>query len=163
MEKNKKLYELIVSLTLLAASAFLLIVAYRTKSGMSFGGMMSAMDFPKVLLYGLLAFSIFLTAKCLLTWKKTMRSGEAFLKTDKRIWISVALIVGYILFWRYISFSLGTFLYLTVQAKVLDKSLKWRNALIVSAVSTVVIVAVFKFLFSINLSERLLNAIGIHF
>jgi hypothetical protein len=158
MERSRRLYELIVSVLIMVVSAYLLIVAAATKTTAS-PGMMSAMDFPKIILMGMLALSGFLTVKGLFAMRGAVK--EKLLTTDRRVWYSAALILCYALIWRYVSFSLATFLYIGVQAKVLDKSLRWSSVALISLLSAVTIVLVFRVLFHVSLSESLLVALGL--
>lgn len=162
MEKSKKFYEILVSAIFVVASIYFLIDAYNTKSP-STPGMMGAMTFPKILLYCILALSSYTLVKSLYTGKETMALKEKFERTDVRIWITMVLSIVYMAFWRYISFSIGTWLYIAFEAKILDKSIPLKKSLLISFFITLVIFLVFRIVFSVALSENLLNSFGIYF
>lgn len=163
MDKSKKLHEIMVSVFMILFSGYLLFIAYHTKS-VSTLNMMDAMDFPKAILFCLLGLNLYILIRSLTTWKKVMvLSKETFQKTDPRVWKTIMLIVVYALAWRYISFSLGTWAYICVQAKLLNCSLKWRNAVLIGLFCTALMVLVFKVLFNIPLPETLFASFGIYF
>lgn len=160
MEKDQRFYELLVALGLALLSCFLLYTAFTTRATAS-PGMMSAMDFPKAVLFGILALSLYLAVRNLLFWKNAAAGITERVRTDPRVWATAGLIIAYALAWRYISFSLATLAYVFVQAKLLDRALRWRRCLLVSLAATAVVLLVFRVIFKVSLSENLLAMLGV--
>ncbi len=161
MEKSKKIYELIVAVFFAVLSLFFLFTAFNTKSVAS-EGMMSAMDFPKIVLFGMLGFSLYVTVKNLMTRReRTDDTASSKNRSDFRTLITSLLIIAYVIVWKYVSFSIATWLYISIQAKVIDPDLKWTNCALIGLGISCVVVLVFKILFKVSLSEPLLISLGI--
>jgi len=161
MEKSKKIYELIVAVFFAVLSLFFLFTAFNTKSVAS-EGMMSAMDFPKIVLFGMLGFSLYVTVKNLMTRReRTDDTASSKNRPDFRTLITSLLIIAYVIVWKYVSFSIATWLYISIQAKVIDHGLKWTNCALIGLGISCVVVLVFKILFKVSLSEPLLISLGI--
>lgn len=160
MEKDKSFYELVVSVGVALLSCYFLYTAFTTIATAP-PRMMSAMDFPKTILFGILALSLYLAIRNLFVLKRKMASGRERARTDPRVWISVGLIVVYALAWKYVSFSIATLAYIFVQAKVLDHELKWRNCFFVSLLATAIVLVIFRVVFKVSLNENLLVTLGI--
>ncbi len=160
MEKDQRFYELITSVGLALLSCFLLHSAFTAKSTSS-PGMMAAMDFPKAILFSILSLSLYLIIRNLLIWRSEAAKSEKGVGTDKRVWFTVGLIIAYALAWNCISFSLATLAYIAVQAKILDRGLKWLNCFLISLLSTAAVLAAFRVIFKVALSEELLVTLGV--
>jgi len=160
MEKDQKFYEMVVSVGVAVFSCFLLYTAFATKASAP-PGMMSAMDFPKALLFGILVLSLYLVVRNLSYWKRETTADREGSRTDPRVWITAGLIIAYALAWKYIGFSPASFAYIIIQAKVLNQNLKSRNLFFVSLLSTATLLVIFKVVFKVSLSENLLEMLEI--
>ena len=164
MDKSTRFYELVVSLIFFFGSIYLLYVSYFGTRNVTAMGMLSAMAFPRSVLYFTFGLSAFVSVKNIMAWKKTWATDKTPMpRTDIRVWISAVLIVIYAAFWNIIGFSFSTFIYIFVQAKVLKRDAKWWHCALVSLVATAICVFAFVSLFRVALPEPLLRSWGIRF
>jgi uncharacterized membrane protein len=163
MERNKKKFQLFVSILFLVLFTFFLYTAYHTPAIPVSRGMAS-MDFPKFLLIAMLIFSA-IQLVLSITWfvKNRPQAAEKEEKKapimEKKAIITAVLICVYAALWNLIGFSLSTFVYFIVQTKVLDpKKPVWRIALI-SLIAVVIMNVVFVQIFRVSFPEPLLSLI----
>lgn len=164
-ERKTKIYELITGIFLLAADLFLLHTAHTAKYSMGAyaGTELSPMWFPKLILYGLLIFTLIGLGFCL-SWfwrhRRDKHSPIVFFELfHKKSVITYGLMIAYALLWKFVGFSLSTFLFFGVQAKVMDKERPIGQLAVISLVFTVGLNVVFSTLFHVNFPEPLFNAI----
>lgn len=173
-KKTTRVYELIGIGILGGYALFMLIYAYITKPDMKVAGMgsytfpISAYAVMTALCVALLVRNLMMAAKA----KKmeaalSVKEKEAlpeeekalftFEKTDKRVWITIAMIIGYMLAWKLVGFSLATLVFIFFEAKILNKESKWLICAIVALGAVVVIYLLFVEVFSIALYDPLMS------
>ena len=163
MKKSAHFYELLTTFIFLILGIVFLFESLATKQHAPVG-QLSSMDFPRTIVILIIGVSIYLIVRNLLANKYVFQGFKEVLdETDKRIWISCALIIMYALAWNYLSFLISTFLYFVVQAKVIDKSRKIKQCILVAFCATVAIYLVFSLVFNIRFPEVILtDVLGLH-
>lgn len=87
------------------------------------------------------------------------RSGFQYHSTDRRVWITVGLIIVYAALWKVVGFMMSTLLFITTESRVLKKDAPiWKCALVALG-ADILIYLIFVRLFSISLPETFLRAI----
>ena len=155
-DKSTRIYELLVSAVFFIVGIVFLTQTQQNKQKPP-AGQLSAVAFPKFIIFLIIGISAILILRSLLTFKPLLK--ETLVKTDKRVWISCVMIVVYALAWNYFSFLISTFLYVFAQSKVIDKNRKLFQCALVAGISTIGIYALFHGVFGISFPEVLLREI----
>lgn len=154
MEKSTRFFEGIVLVMLITAFSYLLYVANSTEADYAASGI-SSMGFPKVifsLIIGLCAFKLAGNIR----WQlKNRQAQDSLLKLDKRIYLTLGLIVAYTMLWNIIGFCLSTFIFFTVQSQVLETNSSWRMSGVLGLSATVIMYFIFGVLFKVYFPEPL--------
>ena len=82
-----------------------------------------------------------------------------FVRTDRRVWITIALLILYVALWNVIGFLLSTLLFVVAETKVLKKEVALWKCLVFAIAVDVVVYLIFCVIFSISLPETFLAAI----
>ena len=169
-ERNKKIFELIFILALIAVSGYMIYVAQTT--GMpGQNDQLSSMAFPKAAYIGIIAMCVYLLIDNIrwLIKHPVDKNSEKAPYVPKRSVITFVLIVVYAFSWKYIGFSLATFAFVFIESLVLQKiknsptSVEKQYPLwltiVISIVAAVFMYVVFGMFFKVNLPDPLMNMI----
>ncbi|MGI6128620.1 MAG: tripartite tricarboxylate transporter TctB family protein [bacterium] len=176
MNKTARVYELLACVVLAIYSLVMIIHAYLNPVTTKVTGLKSY-TFPVATYAIMLGICIILIVlnlvkerqinKTLCTMSKDERSQMddkkreqyLFQRLDKRVVITIGMIIAYAVGWNILGFSLSTLLFVTLEAKILNKGTSWASCFLVALVAVVLVYGIFVKLFAISLPEPLLNAI----
>lgn len=154
MNKTEKLYESVVLVFFVVLFSYFLYIA-KTADSYSFDGIAS-MDFPSwifMLVIGLSGIKLVVNVIRFIKNQDWIR--EKMEHTDRRVFITLVMIILYAFAWNVIGFSLSTFIFVSVVSKVLRKESPWMKSVLLGVGTTVVMMLVFGFLFSVDFPEPL--------
>ncbi|WP_130861185.1 tripartite tricarboxylate transporter TctB family protein [Bacilliculturomica massiliensis] len=175
-DKTARVYELIACVILGAYSAVMILYARSNPSTIKVTGM-DSYTFPVIIYSIMLLVSIILLVKNImlsLKMKKEflkMSDGEEamlseeernrfhFQGLDRRVVITIGLIILYAALWNVIGFTLSSVLFIMAEAKVLRRQTSWKACAAVTAGAVFIVHMIFVELFSINLPETFLKGI----
>ncbi len=150
-----KWYENIVYIICLVFFSIELHEALATKPRAVNG--MQSMTFPKVI-FGIII--VMCAVKLLMNIIWMIRSGEyGFELLDRRILISLVMIIVYAALWQIIGFGLSSVIFVTIESKLLRNNAPWLHCALVGLGTTVVLYFVFGFLFNVDFPEPILEMI----
>lgn len=158
MNKTEKIYESIVLGLFLIFFSYLLYIA-ETVESYSFEGLAS-MDFPSWIFMLVIALSgLKLLGNIILFAKQRIAMNGRLDYVDPRVYITLGLILLYAFAWNAIGFSLSTFIFVTIESKLLRKESPWNKSILVGLMTTVFMVMVFGYLFKVDFPEPLYELI----
>ena len=82
-----------------------------------------------------------------------------FQKLDKRVWITVGVMIIYVGLWQVLAFLLSTILFVIAEAKILKRDEPIWKAVVIAVVVDLIIYIVFIRIFAISLPETFLAGI----
>ncbi len=152
---TQRWYENAIYVLCLISFSFLLSNAASVKPK-AYDGMQS-MTFPKVIF----SIIIILCAYKLVMNLIAMAKDKEFYfeKIDKRVVISLVMIIVYAALWEVIGFGLSSLLFVIFEAKLLRPQSAWWKAVAVGVGSTGVLYFIFGFLFNVDFPEPLIELI----
>ncbi|HHV64989.1 MAG TPA: tripartite tricarboxylate transporter TctB family protein [Peptococcaceae bacterium] len=165
MDKDKKFFEVVVSAFLLALTVFLLYISYTSPSTFVADGLAS-MDFPKSVFYiqAVLCLIVLVNSvKKYLLCIKEERSTQVSDKVAKtplinsKVLISIILIIIYVFLWDYLGFILSSFIFFTVESRILDKEKALWKCVIIGLLVALLSYVIFGILFQVSFPEPLLD------
>ena len=151
----------------MAATAVFLFLAFTTENKTAVDGMKS-MDFPKIILVLQLVLLVLLVIADFAAAKKLAGNPgdedsedgkEPFM--DKRITVSIAAILIYILLWNVVGFCCSSFLFFSFESQLLDDRQKFWKTLALGVGITVLIYLVFGVGFKVDFPEPILEMAGL--
>lgn len=165
MDQSKKIFGIFVSAFLLGFTLFLLYTSFTTASLIAVEGLTS-MDFPRAIFYFQIVLCVFVLVNSIRTFVQAKRDKavpeeEQTPKTliDRKVLISLILVIAYVILWDIIGYLLSTFLFFTVESRMLDnEKALWKCALIGLIVAGFSY-TVFGILFQVSFPEPLLQLI----
>lgn len=175
-DKTTRVFELTAAILLSAYCSFMIIYAKLNPIRIKVDGMKSY-TFPIAIYAVMLVCCLVVIAQNRIAAarqkkEKAQMSSEEFaaLKeekkaeffyhlTDKRVWITVGLIILYAVLWKIVGFLIATLLFVTAEAKVLKKDTPLWQCFLVAVAADVVIYLIFVQLFDISLPETFLQDI----
>ena len=161
MERNKKRFELGVSIVILLIVCFLMYVSFITPTIPVSSGLAS-MDFPRIVFVFIILLSIAQIIVSICWFVKhpiknnTEPKAAAF---DKKVVLTAVLFCIYAALWNVIGFSLSSVIYFFIQTKLLDKKKPTLHVALISVLLVAVIDLLFVFVFKIHFPEPLLTLI----
>jgi len=158
MNKTEKIYESIVLGLFLIFFSYLLYIA-KTVESYSFEGLAS-MDFPSWIFMIVIALSgLKLLGNIILFAKQRNLMNGKLDYVDPRVYVTLGLILLYAFAWNAIGFSISTFIFVTIESKLLRKESPWKKSFLIGFVATVFMVVVFGYLFNVDFPEPLYELI----
>jgi len=167
MEKDKKIFEMFVSGFLLLATLYLLYISLTTTNKFVNQGMAS-MDFPKGIFYIQALFCLIVFVKAFKAYREICKKnghspaeGTAKNKPtiDKKVIVSIGLIIIYAACWNILGYLLSTFLFVVAESRVLDSSKALWRSLVFALLTAAFTYIVFGILFQVSLPEPLLELV----
>lgn len=176
MNKTARVYELIACVILAFYSLVMIVYAYLNPVTTKVTGLPSY-TFPVATYAIMLGICIVLIAINRYRGAKITKKFESlseeekrqldeeekgqyvFQRLDKRVIITIGMIIAYAISWNILGFSLSTLLFVTLEAKILKKETPWFKGILVALAAVVLIYGIFVKLFAISLPEPLLNSI----
>lgn len=157
MKKNDRIMEAIaVAITFLLTLVFFYI-ACTTKTKAVSGGI-GPMDFPKIILGIQLVLLLVIAVQAVNRFRKRAPEPSEEAKEplmDKRVLLSIAAILIYIVCWNILGFCLSSFLFFSYEAHMLDKEDKLWKVMALGLVATVLIYLIFGVGFKVSFPEPL--------
>jgi hypothetical protein len=158
MNKTEKIYESIVLGLFLIFFSYLLYIA-KTVESYSFEGLAS-MDSPSWIFMIVIALSgLKLLGNIILFAKQRNLMNGKLDYVDPRVYVTLGLILLYAFAWNAIGFSISTFIFVTIESKLLRKESPWKKSFLIGFVATVFMVVVFGYLFNVDFPEPLYELI----
>jgi hypothetical protein len=158
MNKTEKIYESIVLGLFVIFFSYLLYIA-KTVESYSFEGLAS-MDFPSWIFMIVIALSgLKLLGNIILFAKQRNLMNGKLDYVDPRVYVTLGLILLYAFAWNAIGFSISTFIFVTIESKLLRKESPWKKSFLIGFVATVFMVVVFGYLFNVDFPEPLYELI----
>lgn len=162
MQRNSKIFELGVSIMLFCLAGFLIYVANTT--GMPASDGMSSMDFPRGIFVVMMILCAYVGVNSVFWFMKHPKTAEESSKpkepmVKRKAVLTFIFICIYALLWNVIGFSLSTFVFFTVESRMLDskRPLKW--AIIIGLGAMVLMYLVFGVLFKVQFPEPILEMV----
>jgi len=170
-ERNKKIFELGFIIALIAVSVYMIYVAQTT--GMpGQNNQLSSMAFPKGIYIGIIAMNIYLLVVNV-TWlirHPVDKNSEKVPMIPRKSVLTFLFILVYAFAWKYIGFSVSTFLFVLVESLMLQKIKSSKDGseekkyplwltIVVALAAAVVMYVVFGMFFKVNLPDPLVNMI----
>lgn len=158
MERNKKKFELGVSVFLLGMVTYLYYVA--TVTGKARSTDIASMDFPKAIFVVMMLFCAFLIVQGIIWFIKHPKDAStAEPLMHKKALLTFIFICVYAAFWQIIGFSLSTFIFVSVESYMLDTKKPLKRAIIIGFCVMVFMYLVFGMLFNVNFPEPIIKMI----
>lgn len=160
MKKNDRIMEAVAVGIIFVLTLLFFYIACTTKVKAVAGGI-GPMDFPKIILgiqLLLLLITVFhMTAGIRKSEKMPLKEEKASKEplVDKRVALSIAAILIYIICWNFLGFCLSSFLFFSYEAHLLDKEDKLWKILVLGLVATTLIYLVFGIGFKVSFPEPL--------
>lgn len=118
------------------------------------------MDFPSWIFMLVITLSgLKLLGNIILFVKQRISLNGKLDYVDPRVYITLGLILLYAFAWNAIGFSLSTFIFVTIESKLLRRESPWKKSILVGLVTTVFMVLVFGNLFNVDFPEPLYELI----
>lgn len=175
-DKTSRFYELLAALILGGYCVVMIIYSQLHPINTNVNGMKSY-TFPVFLYIIMLACCVVLiiqnrimAAKQKKRWSEMSEQEKSsldeetknqfrFVRTDKRVWITIALLIIYVALWNVIGFLLSTLLFVVAETKALKKEVSLLKCFLFAIAVDVVVYLIFCVIFSISLPETFLAAI----
>lgn len=157
MKKNDRIMEAVAVGIIFVLTLLFFYIACTTKTKAVAGGI-GPMDFPKIIL-GIQLLLLLITVFQMVG--RIRKSEDRPLKEekepliDKRVVLSIAAILIYIICWNILGFCLSSFLFFSYEAHLLDKEDKLWKILVLGLVATTLIYLVFGIGFKVSFPEPL--------
>ncbi|MGI6028675.1 MAG: tripartite tricarboxylate transporter TctB family protein [Candidatus Heteroscillospira sp.] len=159
-ERNKKYFELVFILTLMAVSVFMLYIAQTTGMPTS-DGSMSSMAFPKAVYIAILLLNAYLLAVNI-AWLKRHpvdKSSEKVPLVPRKAVLTFLFICAYAAMWNVIGFTLSTFIFVLAESLMLDRSRPMKLTVLIAVIACVVMYVVFGVFFKVSFPDPLMDMI----
>ena len=154
--KETKFFELILALFFCCFSSFMLYTAFKSQKSLNqMVKVIKAMTMPKIILTIMLAISLYVLGVTVFWYIKNRDVGNIWpdflhLFTKKTVFTFV-LVVLYACSWKYLGFSISTFLYFTAQSKLIKPGRTIRKTLLISGIFTAAAYLLFSVGFHLSL------------
>jgi len=163
-ERTQKIYEVIVSLFLIAASIFMLLSANESSktAWTTTTNELSTWWFPRVILSVMIVMSagvLFIALRWLYRHRKDGQKAGLWDMFHKKSVLTFLCMTGYAVLWRVAGFSIGTFVYFITQTKLLDPSRSLKQIAVASLLFTALLMVVFSSMFRVSFNEPVLDII----
>lgn len=162
MDKKTRTYEFFVSIFIFITTIFFLFISIQNPVKAPGKGI-GPMEFPIVIfsIMFLLVAVVIIKNICNrqagnLTLQESTGKTE---KKDLRLPLTMFLIVSYALTWKVVGFTLSTFFYIALQAKVLNRKSSNKMCILISVLAVAFVHLIFNVLFSIDFPEPLLTLV----
>lgn len=159
-QRKKVIFELGVEIFLAILVTVLLVISYQPQRYLvTTGNNMGPFVFPRIILYlflALLAFDGVRLAGILKRGAKN-QTGEKVNLLPKPVVLTLASVIVYAFLWNAIGFTLSTVLFLTIETKIVNNDVPFKNGLLVAIISTVILTIVFVILFKMEFPEPILD------
>lgn len=162
--KETKFFELILALFFCCFSSFMLYTAFKSQKSLNqMVKVIKAMTMPKIILTIMLAISLYVLGVTVFWYIKNRDVGNIWpdflhLFTKKTVFTFV-LVVLYACSWKYLGFSISTFLYFTAQSKLIKPGRTIRKTLLISGIFTAAAYLLFSVGFHMFFPEPILDLI----
>lgn len=161
MQKRvNKLFELGVSIFLLLGAIYMEYIAFTTDKPATDGNL-TAMAFPKVLYIVIIALCFYMVVTDFIWLKNNPaeKDGEKIPVIPMKSLVTFGMIVLYALSWKYIGFTIGTFIFFLVESRYLSKKHPLWMTVLLALILTVFMYVVFAIFFKVSFPDPLMNAI----
>lgn len=159
MKKNDKIMEAVAVGLIFVLTLLFFYIACTTKTKAAAGGI-QPMDFPKIILGIQLILLAAVTVRMIASIKKDIGEKAKEDKeplVDRRVALSVAAILIYIICWNILGFCLSSFLFFSYEAHLLDKEDKLWKILVLGLAVTGMIYLIFSIGFKVSFPEPLVE------
>lgn len=158
MDTTERFYENCVLCGLLILFSYLFYIA-RTSPSYTFEGIAS-MEFPSwIFIIVLLLCAIKLIGNIMFQIKRGDKQAASKEKVSPKINLSIFLIVLYAVMWNIVGFSISSFSFVSVEAKILRPQISWKIVLLIGFLVTVAVDIVFGLFFNIDFPEPIFEII----
>lgn len=162
--KENKFFELLVTIIFTIFSAFMLYIAFKTQKPTNQAiKVIHAMTIPKIVLAAMLIASVYVLIHTISWYYKNRKYGNLFPSfgglVTKKTFFTLVLVILYACAWKYLGFSISTFIYFAIQSKLVKSEQSIKKTLLVAAAFTIAAYVIFSIGFKMFFPEPILDRI----
>ena len=158
-ERTKKINELIISIFLILFTIWMYYLALTAK-GITGAGRrtgLSSFALPKVFLVILFIFAAIQLIRTMIWFTKNRNKSDPVFMFENKIPYTYLALIIYAILWKYIGFTLSTFIIFCIVSKLLESERTWKQVLLLTTLFTIGSYLIFGVFFQIPLYEPFLR------